>query len=134
MDGLIPFVLKALRKKKTTMRHYGSLSSSSHLLADVDVTEPSPQGSSFFMTPQHPRASSRWHGGDRNIFMRPPQHHRAATRRLDEGDGNGEPPTPPAAAAAVPVAMVPTVVRAKSGNMRGRLPIMETPPPPLIRH
>jgi hypothetical protein len=131
MDGLIPFVLKALKKKKT-MRHYRSLSSSSHnLLADVDATEPSPLQGSFFMTPQHPRAPSRWHGGDGNIFMTP-QHHRAA-RRPDEGDGNGEPP-PPAAAAAVPAAMVPTVVRAKSGNLRRRLPIMETPPPPLIRH
>jgi len=46
MDGLIPFVLKALKKKRT-MRHYRSLSSS-HLLADVDVTEPSPLQGSFF--------------------------------------------------------------------------------------
>ena len=116
MDGLIPFVLKALKKK--TMRHYRFLSSSSHL-EDSDVTEPSPQGS--FMTPQHPRAPSRWHGGDGNIFMTP-QHPKAASR-LDEGDDNGEPPAPVAAAAAVPRAMVPTVVQAKSGNMRRRLPI-----------
>nr|TKW25137.1 hypothetical protein SEVIR_3G096150v2 [Setaria viridis] len=101
MDGLIPFVLKALKKKKA-MKHYRSLSSTDHL-AHADVTELSPQGS-FFMTPQHPRAP-RWLD--------------------DEDDGIGEPPppAPAAAAAAVPAAMA----RAKSSNTR-RLPIMEAPP------
>ena len=53
MDGLIPFVLKALKKKKA-MKHYRSLFSDH--LAHFDVTEALPQGC-LFMTPQHPRAS-----------------------------------------------------------------------------
>jgi hypothetical protein len=119
MDGLIPFVLKALKKKKA-MKHYRSLSSSDHL-AHFDVTEPSPQGS-LFMTPQHPRAP-RWHGGDANNFMTP-QHPRASRwLDVDEGDGNGE----PSAAAAVPAAVVPPVARAKSSSTR-LLPVMEPPP------
>ena len=88
MDGLIPLVLKALKKKKA-MKHYPSLSSSDHL-AHFDVTEPSPQGS-VFMTPQHPRAS-RWLD--------------------DEGDGNGD----PSAAAAVPAALAPSVACANSSS------------------
>ena len=98
MDGLIPFVLKALKKKKA-MKHYRSLSSDH--LANFDVTEPSPQGS-VFMTPQHPRAS-RWLD--------------------DEDDGNGE----PSAAAAVLAALALPVARANSSSTR-RLPIMEPPP------
>jgi hypothetical protein len=101
MDGLIPLVLKALKKKKA-MKHYRSLSSSDHL-AHFDVTEPSPQGS-VFMTPQHPRAS-RWLD--------------------DEDDGNGEPSA--AAAAAVLAALALPVARANSSSTR-RLPIMEPPP------
>ena len=102
MDGLIPLVLKALKKKKA-MKHYPSLSSSDHL-AHFDVTEPSPQGS-VFMTPQHPRAS-RWLD--------------------DEDDGNGE-PSAAAAAAAVPAALALPVACANSSSTR-RLPIMEPPP------
>ncbi|XP_066355843.1 cytochrome b5-like isoform X2 [Miscanthus floridulus] len=76
--------------------------------------------------------------GSFQMAWRPREHlHDAsaprAANRLDEGDDNGVPPAPPPAAA-VPRAMVLTVVRAKSGNMRRRLPIMETPPPPFIRH
>ncbi|KAJ1265232.1 hypothetical protein BS78_08G063400 [Paspalum vaginatum] len=119
MDGLIPLVLKALKKKKT-MRHYRSLSSSSsHRRANVDATEPSPHGS-IFMTPQHPKAP-RWHGGtshDGDIFMTP-QHPRAL-RWLDEADGNGEAPV------AVPTTVVSPMVRAKNSNTP-RLPIMEAP-------
>ncbi|CAL4911129.1 unnamed protein product [Urochloa decumbens] len=113
MDGLIPLVLKALKKKKT-MKHYCSLSSSDHM-EHADVTELLPQVS-LFMTPQHPKAS-RWHGGDGNIFMTP--QHPSASRWLDgAGDGGNDEaaPTP-----AFPVAC------AKSSNTR-RLPTMEATP------
>ncbi|CAN6335821.1 unnamed protein product [Urochloa humidicola] len=112
MDGLIPLVLKALKKKKT-MKHYRSLSSAEHL-AHADVTKFSPQGS-LFMTPQHPKAS-RWHGGDGNIFLTP--QHPSASRWLDdEGDGGN------VEAAATPEF---PVARAMSSNTR-RLPTMEAP-------
>jgi hypothetical protein len=116
MDGLIPFVLKALKKKKAR-KHYRSLSSADHL-AHADVTELSPQAS-LFMTPQHPRAP-RWHSGDRGDMFMTPQHPRAPRWLDDEDHGNGD---EPAAAAAVPAAMA----RAKSSNTR-RLPTMEASP------
>ena len=94
MDDLIPFVLKALKKKKKAMKHYRSLFSDH--LAHFDVTEALPQGS-LFMTPQHPRAS-RWLD--------------------DEGDGNGE----PSAAAAVPAALAPSVACANSSSTPAAAP------------
>jgi hypothetical protein len=120
MDGLIPLVLKALKKKKAR-KHYRSLSSADHL-ALADVTELSPQAS-LFMTPQHPR----WHSGDRGDMFMTPQHPRAP-RWLDGEDRHGNGDEPAAAAAAAAAAAVPAAMaRAKSSNTR-RLPAMETSP------
>jgi hypothetical protein len=124
MDGLIPFVLKALKKKKT-MKHYRSLSSSSGRPAQANNdAELAPKGC-LFMTPQHPRAP-RWHDGEGSLFMTP-EHPRSSSRWLDDGDVRGEP-----AAAATPVTVVPLPLRKPAkGHNPQRLVAMEAPP---LRH
>jgi hypothetical protein len=123
MDGLIPFVLKAL-KKKTTLKYYRSLSSSSGRLAHGNDAELAPK-SCLFMTPQHPRAP-RWHDGEGSLFMTP-EHPRSSSSWLDDGDGRVEP-----AAAAALVTVVPLPLRKLAkGHDPQRLGAMEALP---LRH